>query len=388
MIVKPKSRGFICLTAHPVGCAKNVEDQVAYAKKRGTIDGAKNVLVIGGSTGYGLSSRVMAAFSTGAATLNISFEREAGKGRTATAGWYNNLAFDRLAKEAGLYAKSINGDAFSNEVKQQAMETIRNDMGKIDLIVYSLASPRRTHPITGEELKSVLKPIGHAFKNKTIDFHTEKVSEVEILPADDDEIRQTIGVMGGEDWEMWIDALADADLLADHAMTVAYSYIGPQLTYPVYMEGTIGQAKKDLERAAKAITDEYQDRGLHAYISVNKAVVTQASSAIPVVPLYVSILFKIMKEKGLHEGCVEQAGRLFHERLYQEGAVPTDLQGRIRLDDWELRDDVQADVERIWELVDTHNVAELTAVDQYRKDFFNLFGFERDDVNYDEDVEI
>lgn len=387
MIIKPKSRGFICLTAHPIGCAKNVEDQIAYAKQAGVINGVKNVLVIGGSTGYGLSSRIMAAFGARAATLNVSFERDAAKGRTATAGWYNNAAFDRLANEAGLYAKSINGDAFSDAIKQQVIETIKNDMGKVDLIVYSLASPRRTHPITGEELKSVLKPIGRPFKNKTIDFHTEKVSEVEIEPATDDEVRQTIGVMGGEDWEMWIDALADADVLADDAITVSYSYIGPELTHPVYTEGTIGQAKKDMERAAKAITEGYRDKRLRAYISVNKAVVTQASSAIPVVPLYVSILFKVMMEKGLHEDCIEQATRLFHERLYTGSDVPTDLQGRIRLDDWEMRDDVQTEVARIWGMVDSDNVSELTSVDVYRKAFFNLFGFERNDVDYEADVE-
>ncbi len=388
MIVKPKYRGFICLTAHPTGCEKNVEEQIAYAKSLAPISGPNYVLIIGGSTGYGLASRIVAAFGAGAATYSVSFEREADKGRTATAGWYNNQAFQRMADKENLFAESINGDAFSQEIKNQVIESIKKNMGKVDLVIYSLASPKRKHPITGEEFKSVLKPIGSTYKNKTVDFHTKKVSEVEISPANDDEIRQTIAVMGGEDWEMWIDALADADVLADGAKTIAYSYIGPEITHPIYTNGTIGQAKKDLERAAKAITAEYSPKGVSAYICVNKAVVTQASSAIPVVPLYMSILFKVMQEKGIHEDCIQQMGRLFSKRLYPADKIETDLEGRIRMDDWEMREDVQQEINQLWNVIDSENVDNLTAIDQYTKYFFQLFGFERSDVDYDADVTI
>lgn len=388
MIVKPKYRGFICLTAHPTGCAKNVGDQIVYAKSLAPVSGPKNVLILGGSTGYGLASRIIAAFSANAATCSVSFEREAEKNRTATPGWYNNQAFDDKAKKENLYAKSINGDAFSQEIKQEVIDTIRKDMGKIDLVIYSLASPKRKHPITGEEFKSVLKPIGDVYKNKTVDFHTKQVSEVEISPATNDEVRQTIEVMGGEDWEMWIDALVDADVLADGAKTIAYSYIGPELTHAIYTNGTIGQAKKDLERAAQAITDEYTSKNIKAYVCVNKAVVTQASSAIPVVPLYMSILFKVMIEKNIHEGCIEQMGRLFSQRLYTDAPIETDLEGRIRMDDWEMRDDVQQAVDEYWKSIDSSNITELSAIDLYNETFFSLFGFERSDIDYDEDVTV
>lgn len=390
MIVKPKYRGFICLTSHPTGCAKNVEDQINYVKMQAKPKGKlpKNVLVIGGSTGYGLASRIQAAFGCGAATLNVSFEKEAEKGRTATAGFYNNKAFDSMAQNAGLYAKSINGDAFSKEIKQEVIDTLKKDMGPVDLLIYSLASPRRTHPITGEQFKSVLKPIGEEYCNKTVDFHTKNVSEVCIDPATEDEIRQTIAVMGGEDWEMWIDALADAGLLAQNAKTLAYSYIGPELTHPIYLNGSIGAAKSDLERAAKAITQGYSDLNLQGFVAVNKGVVTQASSAIPVVPLYMSALFKVMRAKGIHEDCIEQMNRMFVDRLYAGEDIPTDLQGRIRMDDWEMREDVQQEISSIWKAVDSDNVSELTDIDFYSECFFKLFGFGRNDVDYELDVEV
>jgi len=384
MIIKPKTRGFICTTAHPEGCRQNVKEQINYIKSKDPIKGPKKVLVIGSSTGYGLASRITAAFGCGADTIGVFFEKPAEDKRTATAGWYNMAAFEEEAKKAGLYSKSINGDAFSDSIKEKTIELIKKDWGKVDLIIYSLAAPRRTHPKTGEVFNSVIKPIGNPYTNKTVNFHTGEVSEITVEPATEDEIRQTVAVMGGEEWEMWIEALKTAGVLADGAITVAFSYIGPELTHAVYKNGTIGKAKEHLEASAKNITNLLKDIDGKAYISVNKALVTQSSSAIPVVPLYISLLFKIMKEKGIHEGCIEQLYRLFAERLYADTLL-LDNEGRIRLDDLEMREDVQNEVAKLWSKVNTENIEEITDIKGYREDFFKLFGFGLSGINYDEE---
>lgn len=384
MIIKPKTRGFICTTAHPEGCAQNVKEQINYVKSKGTINGPKKVLVIGASTGYGLASRVTAAFGSSADTIGIFFERPAENKRTATAGWYNMAAFEEEAIKAGLYSKSINGDAFSDSIKEQTIELIKKDWGKVDLIIYSLASPRRTHPQTGEVFNSVIKPIGKSYTNKTVNFHDGEVSDVTIEPASEDEIRQTVAVMGGEDWEMWMKALKNAGVLADGAITVAFSYIGPELTHAVYKGGTIGKAKDHLDASAKSITDMLKDIDGKAYISVNKALVTQSSSAIPVVPLYMSLLYKVMKEKGTHEGCIEQMFRLLKDRLYADNLL-IDEAGRIRLDDFEMQDDVQNEVSKLWAMVNTDNLEEISDIKGYREEFFKLFGFGHAEINYAEE---
>ncbi|HEX9786022.1 MAG TPA: enoyl-ACP reductase FabV [Opitutaceae bacterium] len=390
MIIKPKVRGFVCVTAHPAGCAAHVQEQIDYVKARGPIaNGPKNALIIGASTGYGLASRITAAFGSGAATIGVFFERPPDDGRLATAGWYNTAGFHRAAKAAGLYAKSINGDAFSDEIKAQTIELIKQDLGFVDLIVYSLASPRRTHPRTGAVHKSVLKPIGDkTFINKTVDTDKGVVSDVTIEPAVEQEIADTVAVMGGEDWEMWIEALDAAGVIAPGATSIAYDYIGPEVTWPIYHHGTIGRAKVDLRNAGKHIDARLKTNGYgRAFISVNKALVTQASSAIPVVPLYISILFRIMKEKGLHEGTIEQIQRLFSTQLYNDGAVNFDEEGRARIDDLEMRADVQNAVKEIWPKVTTENLHELTDIAGYQKDFLKLFGFGVDGVDYDAESE-
>jgi enoyl-[acyl-carrier protein] reductase/trans-2-enoyl-CoA reductase (NAD+) len=375
-------RGFICLTAHPVGCEQSVKNQIEYVKSKGAIDGAKKVLVIGASTGFGLASRISSAFGSNAATIGVFFEKPPMAGKTASPGWYNSAAFEKEAHKAGLYAKSINGDAFSNEVKRETLDLIKADLGQVDLVIYSLASPVRTNPNTGITHRSVLKPIGSTFTNKTVDFHTGKVSEVSIEPCSGDDIENTIAVMGGEDWAMWIDALKAENLLAPGANTVAYSYIGPSVTEAVYRKGTIGRAKDHLEATAFEISDNLADINGKAYVSVNKALVTQASSAIPVIPLYISLLYKIMKAEGIHEGCIEQIQRLYQQRLFTGGEVPVDEKGRIRIDDWEMREDVQAQVAQIWAQADTENLAEIGDLEGYRKDFYNLFGFDLAGVDY------
>ena len=386
MIIEPRMRGFICLTAHPDGAAQNVKQQIEYVKSKGPIAGAKKVLVIGASTGFGLSSRITSALGSDAATIGVFFEKPPMEGKTASPGWYNSAAFEKEAHAAGLYAKSINGDAFSKEVKQQVIDLVKADLGQVDLVVYSLASPVRQHPETGVLHRSTLKPIGGVFSNKTVDFHTGKVSEVTIQPAEGDDIENTVTVMGGEDWAMWIDALKKENLLAEGALTVAYSYIGPALTEPVYRKGTIGRAKDHLEATAFEISDNLKEIGGKAYVSVNKALVTQASSAIPVIPLYISLLYKTMKEMGIHEGTIEQMQRLYAERLYTSGEVPVDEKGRIRIDDWEMRDDVQARVAELWEQATTENLAQIGDLEGYRKDFYNLFGFDYPGVDYKADA--
>lgn len=386
MIIEPRMRGFICLTAHPKGAEQSVKNQIEYVKSKGKIDGAKKVLVIGASTGFGLASRITSAFGSDAATIGVFFEKPPMEGKTASPGWYNSAAFEAEAHKAGLYAKSINGDAFSNEVKDQTIELIKKDLGQVDLIIYSLASPVRTNPVTGITHRSVLKPIGNTFSNKTVDFHTGKVSEISIEPSKEDDIENTIAVMGGEDWAMWMDAMKKANVLAPGAVTVAYSYIGPSLTEPVYRKGTIGRAKDHLEATAFSITDSLKDIDGKAYVSVNKALVTQASSAIPVIPLYISLLYKVMKEEGIHEGTIEQIQRLYQQRLYAGGTVPTDDKGRIRIDDWEMRDDIQQKVAALWEKATTENLSEIGDLEGYRKDFYNLFGFDIKGVDYNADA--
>ena len=382
MIIEPRMRGFICLTAHPKGAEQNVKNQIEYIKSKGAIAGAKKVLVIGASTGFGLASRITSAFGSDAATIGVFFEKPPVEGKTASPGWYNSAAFETEAHKAGLYAKSINGDAFSNEIKRETLDLIKADLGQVDLVIYSLASPVRTNPNTGVLHRSVLKPIGQTFTNKTVDFHTGNVTEVSIAPANEEDIENTVAVMGGEDWSMWMDALKNENLLAEGATTIAYSYIGPELTEAVYRKGTIGRAKDHLEATAFTITDSLKSIGGKAYVSVNKALVTQASSAIPVIPLYISLLYKIMKEEGIHEGCIEQIQRLFQDRLYSGSEVPTDEKGRIRIDDWEMREDVQVKVAELWKEATTETLPAIGDLAGYRNDFLNLFGFEFAGVDY------
>lgn len=390
MIVEPKSKGFICTTAHPTGCYKNVEEQAAYAKKAGESFGAdkkskwKKVLVIGASTGYGLASRIAAAFTCEADTIGVMFERPAAGKRTATAGWYNTLAFDKMAAEAGRYSKSINGDAFSDEIKKEVIATIKKDLGKVDLVIYSLAAPRRITS-DGNSYVSVLKTVDEVFTTKSLNLNNNEVVTATLEPATKEEMEGTVKVMGGEDWELWIDALKEADALEKDALTIAYSYIGPELTYPIYYSGTIGQAKKHVLETSNKINEKYTD--VKAYVSVNKAVVTQSSSAIPAVPLYLSIMYKVMKEQKLHEGCIEQMVRLFTEKLAAE-ETPVDEEGRIRLDDWEMKPEVQEAIMKIWDEVSTENVEKLCDIGGYWDDFFQMFGFRMPGVDYGADVEI
>ncbi|MDQ8202391.1 enoyl-ACP reductase FabV [Pelagicoccus sp. SDUM812003] len=390
MIVTPKIKGFICITAHPTGCAANVKEQIDYVKSQPAIEnGPKNVLVVGASQGYGLASRISAAFGTGANTLGVFFERPSERGRCASAGWYNSIAFEKEAKAAGLYAKSLNGDAFSDELKAQAIERIKEDMGgKIDLLVYSIGAPRRTDPKTGEVYKSAIKPIGKPFTNKYLDTDKKTIQFATLEPGTDEEIRGTVKVMGGEDWELWIEALTEAGALADGFKTVAYDYIGPKFTWPIYKDGALGQAKLDVRRAKAAINEKLSSIGGSAYVSVNKALVTQSSSAIPGVNLYITALYKVMKEKGTHEGCIEQMYRLFSDRLYKNGDVTTDELDLIRLDDWEMRPEIQDTIAEIWPKIETDTIDQYTDFDGYQEEFLKLFGFGVDGVDYEEDVEI
>ncbi len=379
-------RGFICLTSHPVGCDKNVLSQINYIKSKGLIDGPKKVLVIGASTGFGLASRITSAFGSNASTIGVFFEKPPVEGKPGSPGWYNTAAFHSYAESEGLYAKSINGDAFSAEIKQQTIDLIKADFGKVDLVIYSLASPVRANPVTGVTHRSVLKPIGPTFTDKTVDFHTGIVSNITIEPCNEEEISNTVAVMGGEDWDMWMDALLKEDLLAENFKTVAYSYIGPKLTEPVYRNGTIGRAKDHLESTAFTITEKLKKVNGSAYVSVNKALVTQASSAIPVMPLYISLLYKVMKEEGIHEGCIEQIQRLYGERLFTNKGIPTDNNGRIRIDDWEMREEVQAKVAELWKQATTDSLHQIGDLKGYESDFLSLFGFGNSEVNYALDV--
>ncbi|WP_315918788.1 enoyl-ACP reductase FabV [Vibrio fluvialis] len=389
MIIKPKIRGFICTTTHPVGCEANVKEQIAYTKAQGPIKNApKRVLVVGSSSGYGLSSRIAAAFGGGAATIGVFFEKPGTDKKPGTAGFYNAAAFDKLAHEAGLYAKSLNGDAFSNEAKQKAIELIKQDLGQIDLVVYSLASPVRKMPETGELVRSALKPIGETYTSTAVDTNKDVIIEASVEPATEQEIEDTITVMGGQDWELWMQALEEAGVLAEGCKTVAYSYIGTELTWPIYWDGALGRAKMDLDRASAALNAKLAAKGGSANVAVLKSVVTQASSAIPVMPLYIAMVFKKMREEGIHEGCMEQIFRLLNDRLYKEdGSAPeTDEKNRLRLDDWELRDDIQQHCRNLWPQITSENLKELTDYELYKEEFLKLFGFGIEGVDYDADV--
>lgn len=387
MIIAPKVRGFICTTTHPAGCAANVQHQINYVKSKGTLaNGPKRVLVIGSSTGYGLASRITAAFGCGAATIGVFLEKPGTDKKSGSAGWYNSAAFDRAAKDAGLYAKSINGDAFSNECRAKVIELIKADLGQVDAVVYSLASPVRKLPDTGELIRSALKPIGEVYRAMAVDTNKDEIIEAEVEPATDEEIQNTIKVMGGEDWELWLNALHDAGVLADGVKTVAYSYIGTDITWPIYWHGTLGKAKEDLDRASRELRAKLAPLHGQANVAVLKSVVTQASAAIPVMPLYIAMSFKLMKAQGIHEGCIEQVQRLFATRLYG-GEFTTDDTQRIRMDDWELRESVQQACRDLWPQVTTENLSQLTDYQGYKDEFLKLFGFGWNGVDYDADVE-
>ncbi|MBA1190134.1 trans-2-enoyl-CoA reductase family protein [Pseudomonas entomophila] len=390
-IIHPKVRGFICTTTHPKGCELNVRDQIEATRALGVReDGPKKVLVIGASSGYGLAARITAAFGFKADTLGVFFEKPGTETKPGTAGWYNAAAFDTFAKAEGLYSKSINGDAFSDEARAKVIELIQNEMGgKVDLVIYSLASPVRKLPKTGELVRSALKPIGEPYKSTAIDTNKDTIIEAAIEPASEQEIQDTVTVMGGQDWQLWIEALAEAGVLAEQARTVAFSYIGTEITWPIYWHGALGKAKQDLDDTAQRLDATLsQTLGGGANVAVLKSVVTQASSAIPVMPLYLSMVFKVMKEQGIHEGTGDQLNRMFRDRLYRADGQPgeVDEKGRLRLDDWELRDDVQDACKALWPQVTTENLFELTDYAGYKREFLNLFGFERSDVDYDQDV--
>ncbi len=387
MIIKPRIRGFICTTAHPKGCAANVDMQIDYVRKQGAAtDGPKKALILGASGGYGLASRIVSAFGYGAATLGVSFEKPPSENKTATAGWYNNKAFENRAKAAGLYAKTMDGDAFSDEMKQQVIDTIKADLGEIDLLVYSLASPVRQHPKTGVLHRSSIKPLGQTYHVKTLNVDKGEVYEVDVEPATEEETAGTVAVMGGEDWEFWIDALQEAGVLAKGFKTVSYTYLGSEITWPIYWHATLGKAKEDLDRAAKAIDQRLGEDG-NAWVAALKAVQTQASSAIPVVPLYMTLLLRVMKDAGLHEDCIEQIDRLLRTQLYQDGPMRLDDANRVRMDDLELSEPVQQEVKRRWPLVATENLHELADIEGFRADFLKIFGFGFPGVDYDEDID-
>lgn len=389
MIVKPRIRGFICTTAHPLGCAAHVDQQIDYVTEHSEASSGafQNVLVLGCSGGYGLASRIVAGFGCGAATLGVSFEKAPTQSKTASAGWYNNKAFEARAAQQGLYAKTLDGDAFSDAMREQVLETIKADLGQIDLVVYSLASPVRQHPKTEVLHRSSIKPLGEVLEIKTVHVEKGEVSNVALEPATEQEIADTVTVMGGEDWQYWIDALLAADLLAPKAKTVAYTYIGSELTWPIYWEGTLGKAKADLDRASGEIQQKLQSIGGDARVAVLKAIVSQASAAIPVVPLYAALLFQVMKEQGSHEECIEHIDRLFVSQLLTGTSMRLDDSGRIRVDDLELAEPVQAEVKRRWPLVDTDNLPQLGDLAGFRADFLKIFGFGIDGVDYDADVD-
>ena len=385
MIIKPRVRGFMCITSHPSGCEKNVRDQIDYIRAQESIDAPKRVLVIGSSTGYGLSARITAAFGSGASTLGVFFEKPGSERKPGTAGWYNSAAFHKYAEEDGLYAKSINGDAFSDDIKKTAIETIKSDMGQVDLVIYSLAAPRRQHPVTGEVFNSTLKPVGKDITMLGINTDKEVIQEFSLEKATTKEIEDTVAVMGGEDWQMWLDALSAAGVLADGATTTAFTYIGEKMTWDLYWDGTIGQAKKDLDTKVLSIREKLAQTGGDARVSVLKAVVTQSSSAIPVMPLYLAMLFKEMKAEGSHEGCIEQLYRLFTEGLYCDNPR-LDNEGRLRMDELEMRPNIQDKVAESWAKISTENLHSLTDFEGYKQDFLGLFGFNIAGVDYEADV--
>ena len=389
MIIKPKIRGFICTTTHPVGCEANVLEQIAYTKAQGTLkNGPKRVLVIGSSTGYGLSSRIAAAFGCGAATVGVFLEKPGTEKKTGSAGWYNSAAFDKLAKAEGLYSKSLNGDAFSHEMKQAAIDTIKADLGQIDMVVYSLASPVRKMPDSGELIRSCLKPMGETYTATAVDTNKDVLIEASIEPATEEEIENTVKVMGGQDWELWINALSDAGVLAEGCKTVAYSYIGTEITWPIYWHGALGKAKMDLDRASAELNAKLASIHGSANVAVLKSVVTQASVAIPVMPLYIAMVFKKMREEGVHEGCMEQIFRMFSQRLFKDNgeASEVDTENRLRLDDLELRDDIQTHCQQLWANVTNENLREVTDYQEYKDEFMKLFGFGIESIDYDAEV--
>ena len=385
MIIRPRVRGFMCITSHPVGCEANVKSQIEFIKSQRAIDSPKRVLVIGSSTGYGLAARITAAFGGGASTLGVFFEKPGTDRKPGTAGWYNSAAFHKFAEQDGLYAKSLNGDAFSDDVKERTIATIKEDLGQIDLVIYSLAAPRRQHPKTGEVFNSTLKPVGKGITMQGVNTDKEQIQEFSLEAASGQEIADTIAVMGGEDWTMWMDALAEAGVLAEGAKTTAFTYIGEKMTWDLYWDGTIGMAKKDLDTKVLSIREKLAATGGDARVSVLKAVVTQASSAIPVMPLYLAILFKEMKLDRSHEGCIEQLYRLFTECLFSD-SPRTDEEGRLRVDELEMRPEVQAKVAEAWAQITTENLAELTDFAGYKHEFLKLFGFQMAGVDYDAEV--
>jgi enoyl-[acyl-carrier protein] reductase/trans-2-enoyl-CoA reductase (NAD+) len=388
MVVKPMIRSNICMNAHPRGCERNVARQIEYVKSKGSFPGPKNVLVIGASGGYGLASRITAAFGSGAATIGVSYESPAKGTRTASAGWYQDLAFRKFADEAGLPNRSFIGDAFAHETKQDVVKAVQELMGSVDLVVYSLASGVRVDPDTGEMYRSALKPVGQRYESVTLDGKTAQLKPTAMDPATEEEIEQTRRVMGGEDWKLWIEALRDAGVLADDAKTVAYSYIGPDITFALYRDGTIGKAKEHLEATAHELDEMLASGGGHAWVSVNKALVTRASAVIPGVSLYLAVLYRVMKHKDLHEGTIEQMYRLFAEQLYGTGSPDLDEDGRIRMDDWEMREDVQREVHELWDQVNEENVTQIADVEGFQHEFLQIHGFGFDEVDYDVDVEV
>ena len=387
MVIEPKVRGFICVTTHPTGCEANVKSQIDYVKSQPAVaDGPKKVLVIGASTGYGLASRISAAFGSGAATLGVFFEKPGTEKRPGSAGWYNTAAFTKFATEAGLYARNFNADAFSDECPEQVIKMIKEDLGQVDLVVYSLASPVRKVPSTGEVVRSCLKPIGKPYVSTAIDTNKDTIIEATVEPATDEEVQNTVTVMGGQDWELWMNALKGAGVLAEGCKTVAYSYIGTEITWPIYWHGALGKAKEDLDRAALAIRESLQDVKGDARVAVLKSVVTQASSAIPVMPLYIALCFRVMREQGIHESVIEHIYRMFATSLYGVKAPEIDAAGRVRMDSWELRDSVQLKCKDLWAKVTTENLKEITDYEEYKHEFLQLFGFEVDGVDYSADV--
>lgn len=385
MIVQPKVKGFICTTAHPKGCKMAIKKQIDYVKSQPKADGYKKVLIIGASMGYGIASRIAATYVYGADTIGVIFDKPSTEKRTASAGWYNTAAFEEFATSDGYYAKSLNGDAYSSEMKDEVIELIKKDWGRADMVIYSIAAPRRTAP-DGTVYRSVLKTTDKEYTNKSINLMTGKMSDVTIPSATEEEINATVKVMGGEDWKLWIKALKDADVLEKDALTIAYSYIGPEITHPMYYNGSIGRAKADLYKTADDLDAAYKD--LKAYVAINKAVVTQSSAAIPIVPLYMTLLLKVMKEKGLHEGCIEQMYRLMHDRISKEGGVFVDEKRLVRMDDYEMKSEVQEEILKLWNSVSESNINDIADIDGYWKDFYEIFGFEVDGTDYDADVDI
>lgn len=387
MKIEPKIRQNICLTAHPVGCREQVREQIDYIQSQPAIEGPKRVLVVGASNGYGLAARITSAFSCGAATAGVFLERPGTEKRTATVGWYNNNAFEQEARAIGLAAFSVNGDAFSRDVKNETIQRIAEEMGPVDCVIYSIAAPRRIDPETGQIYSSVVKPIGRQFSGKTVDIKTGALTDVVAEPASEEEIAETVKVMGGEDWMDWISALHQQEMLERRAVTVALSYIGPGITAPLYRDGTIGRAKEHLERTAATINKQFADQDVRAVVSVNKALVTRASSVIPTVTLYISLLYSVMKRKGLHEGCIQQMYRLYRDYLFAAEPKPLDSEGRIRLDDWEMRDDVQSEVAELWQKMQDAPPDQVTEIDEFRDEFLRHHGFEMPGVDYEKEVD-